>query len=214
VLLPAEGLVTHDASGKSFSSMDAVLASHFSSNHALRCCSCDTEQTTQCTTTKRITRVSDILVLQLRCNTSDGAYVKIFEQPSFPLLLDVRHVTDAVNETEYELEGVVLHHGLNMSTGHYTVLVRHKCASDHIWGLHLNDAKVPEPVTHSVMSDITSRDGRRIDLEKGNLVYSGKPYLLLYVRKHHRRAQPAMAFLTGALISIENLCVSLTIFDR
>jgi ubiquitin C-terminal hydrolase len=214
VLLPAEGLVTIDDSGKSFSSMDAVLASHFSSNHALRCCSCDTEQATQCTATKRITRVSDILVLQLRCNTSDGAYVKIFEQPSFPLHLDVRHVTDAVDETEYELEGVVLHHGLNMSTGHYTVLVRHKCASDHIWGLHLNDANVPEHVTHSVMNDITSRDGRRIDLEKGNLVYSGKPYLLFYVRKHHQRAQPAMAFLAGALFPIENLCISLTTFHR
>ena len=123
--------------------------------------------------------------------------------------MQMRSMTPSMNS-----RALFFTHGLNMSTGHYTVLVRHKCASDHIWGLHLNDAKVPEPVTHSVMSDITSRDGRRIDLEKGNLVYSGKPYLLLYVRKHHRRAQPAMAFLTGALISIENLCVSLTIFDR
>ncbi len=197
VILTAAGLETQDSAGKSFSSIDAALRSHFSSSSMQRCCNCGSDQASQCTAMKRISRASNILLIQLRCDSADGACSKIFEQPSFPLVLDIHHVSHEVKHTEYDLEGVVLHHGLSMSAGHYTALVRDVAAADFMWGWHLNDAKSPEPVAHSIIRDIASREGRRIDLESSNLIYSGKPYLLVYVRRQHLRAQPAKALVSG-----------------
>jgi uncharacterized UBP type Zn finger protein len=197
VILTAAGLETQDTDGKSFSSIDAALRCHFSSSSMQRCCNCGSDQASQCTTMKRISRASNILLMQLRCDSADGACSKIFEQPSFPLVLDIHHVSHEVKHTEYDLEGVVLHHGLSMSAGHYTALVRDVAAADFMWGWHLNDAKSPEPVAHSIIRDVASREGRRVDLESSNLIYSGKPYLLVYVRRQHLRAQPAKALVSG-----------------
>ena len=197
VILTAAGLETQDTDGKSFSSIDAALRCHFSSSSMQRCCNCGSDQASQCTTMKRISRASNILLMQLRCDSADGACSKIFEQPSFPLVLDIHHVSHEVKHTEYDLEGVVLHHGLSMSAGHYTALIRDVAAADFMWGWHLNDAKSPEPVAHSIIRDVASREGRRVDLESSNLIYSGKPYLLVYVRRQHLRAQPAKALVSG-----------------
>jgi hypothetical protein len=198
IVLPSAGLVTQESAGKSFSSIDAALLSHFSTSSLQRCCNCGSDQTSQCIATKRISRTSKILFVQLRCDSADGAGLKIFQQPSFPLVLDFHHVSHAFEDNEYDLAGIVLHHGLNMSTGHYTALVRDAAAADLMWGWHMNDARAPEPVSHSIIHDISSREGKCIDLENSNLIYSGKPYLLVYVRRQQPREHPARALVSGA----------------
>ena len=197
LVLTSEGLVTQDAGGKSFTNINAVLDAHFSTTNMQRCCACGGEQATQCISTKRLTRVSDVLLLQLRCDTADGACVKIFEQPSFPLLLDVVKFAPQMDDTEYHLQGVILHHGLSMSTGHYTAVVRDAAGGDRMWGRHFNDARTAEPVLHSAIREIASREGRCVDLENGNLLYSGKPYILVYVKRQQQRAQPVRAIVSG-----------------
>lgn len=197
LFLTGTGLMTQDASGKSFSSIDAAVLSHFSSQNLQRCCGCGTEQASPCTATKRITRLSEILFVQLRCDTADGTCSKVFEQPSFPLVFDIRHVSETAGGTEYDLHGVVLHHGLSMSTGHYTSLVRDETAGDVIWGLHFNDSRVPEPITHSAIREISSLEGRRVDLLSSNIVYSGKPYLLVYTKRRHQHFYPSRVLLSG-----------------
>ncbi len=70
-------------------------------------------------------------------------------------------------------------------------------AGDVIWGLHFNDSRVPEPITHSAIREISSLEGRRVDLLSSNVCYSGKPYLLVYTKRRRRHFYPSRVLLSG-----------------
>jgi ubiquitin C-terminal hydrolase len=208
VVLVSEGLLTVDSSCKSFPSIQSALASHFACSKMMRCCTCGSQQASHCFATKRITRLSEVVCIQLRCDAADGTCSKVFNQPSFPLVLDVSEFADMSDVLVYDLQGVVLHHGPSMSSGHYTALVREQTLGDQFWGLHFNDAAAPAPVTHSVIRDISSREGGSIALDSSDLIYSGKPCLLFYVRRQKLLVQPLRCIVSGVFFSYSFVCVA------
>lgn len=86
----------------------------------------------------------------------------------------------ARSNTTYELNGIILHHGLQVNGGHYTSLVR---CSDSTW-VHINDEATVK-VDQRDMDTILQRNGSALPPVDGILPLhlTGKPYGVFYVGK-------------------------------
>ncbi len=164
---------------KSIMNIEEVLKAHFIEKPSLT-------HNKPCKVTMEFESLPQVLILGLNsCGNFKLGYHKDPRVPSISKELDMSKCAKlsssaAQGNTTYVLNGIILHHGSDVSSGHYTSLVR--CA-DASW-VHLNDHESFK-VDSRDLDTILQRDGSALPTVDGKMpIYlTGKPYGLFYVQK-------------------------------
>jgi ubiquitin C-terminal hydrolase len=158
-------------------------------------------KTSTASTQDSLLKLPPILICQFHRASADGS--KCLDRPSFPyqstLDLSPFMSSDATQQScLYELQGIVLHKGESVRSGHYISIIReratHPCSrlggsvdKDPQWWM-MNDETV-SAVTRETLNELCSFEGLPC-----SDVHEALPYLLIFTRKHTRGPQAPRSF--------------------
>jgi len=158
-------------------------------------------KTSTASTQDSLLKLPPILICQFHRASADGS--KCLDRPSFPyqstLDLSPFMSPDAIQQScLYELQGIVLHKGESVRSGHYISIIReratHPCSrlggsvdKDPQWWM-MNDETV-SAVTRETLNELCSFEGLPC-----SDVHEALPYLLIFTRKHTRGPQAPRSF--------------------
>ena len=164
-------------------------------------------KTSSASTQEFFLKVPPILIFQFHRASADGS--KCLDRPSFPYhsSLDLSSFMSPESTQQsclYELQGVVLHKGESVRSGHYISIIReratHPCSrlggavdKDPQWWM-MNDETV-SAVSRENLHELCSFEGSPC-----SDVHEALPYLLIFTRKHTRGPSAPRSFssaLTG-----------------
>jgi hypothetical protein len=178
----------HPTGCQSMKSIEEVLRARLNERTTEDQCSCRSGQS-KCKISLEFEKLPQVLIVGLNARVefvgSQLSPLKDNRVPSISSELDISKCAKlsssaAEGNTVYTLNGIILHHGSSVSSGHYTSLIRR---SDSEW-IHLDD-NLASAVDASDMKSVLHRGGKelpRVDYACPTHL-TGKPCVLFYVRK-------------------------------
>jgi ubiquitin C-terminal hydrolase len=180
-------------------------------------------KTSTASTQDSFLKLPPILICQFHRASADGS--KCLDRPSFPYqsTLDLSPFLSPDSTQQsclYELQGIVLHKGESVRSGHYISIIReratHPCSrlggavdKDPQWWM-MNDETVTA-VSREKLNELCSFEGLPC-----SDVHEPLPYLLVFTRKHTRGPQAPRSFssaLTRVPAGVRDYSLPFDIFD-